>query len=66
MLFRSIASGWIGFYWGKTIDEYAADEPSIASAITRKWLEFFRSRAPEMAVPAAPAVQPAAGDGARQ
>ena len=44
---RPIAEGWISFYWGKTIDEYAEDR-TIAGAITKEWLEHFQSKAPEM------------------
>ena len=44
---RPYVDGWIGFYWGKTIEEYAA-ESDIASAITRSWLEYFRSKTPEV------------------
>ena len=45
---RGIADGWIGFYWGKTIGEYAGDKASIGSAITRLWLEYFRDKTPEI------------------
>ncbi|NUQ37095.1 MAG: DNRLRE domain-containing protein [Caldilineales bacterium] len=45
---RHIADGWVGFYWGRTSAEYAAAPPTIAGAITRQWLEFFRERAPAM------------------
>jgi Cellulase (glycosyl hydrolase family 5) len=34
------AAGWIGFYWGKTPDQYRAGN-AIADAITLKWLELF-------------------------
>lgn len=44
---RDIADGWISFYWGKTIEEYAAGQTDIAGAITKNWLEHFRSKAPE-------------------
>ncbi len=45
---RNIADGWISFYWGKTIEDYAAEDPDIAGAITKKWLERFRTKAPEI------------------
>ncbi len=45
---RAIADGWIGFYWGQTIDDYARAQPSMAGAITRAWLEFFRAKTPEI------------------
>lgn len=38
------ADGWIGFYWGAMPEEYTPSE-SIAAAVTRQWLEFFRDRA---------------------
>lgn len=45
---RSIADGWIGFYWGKTIDEFDSEKPDMADAITRAWLEYFRGKGPAM------------------
>ena len=42
------ADGWIGFYWGQTIDDYAKGTNSISAALTRRWLESFRSMTPEM------------------
>jgi hypothetical protein len=42
---RTIAEGWISFYWGKTIAEYAEDR-TIAGTITKEWLEHFRAKAP--------------------
>jgi hypothetical protein len=40
---RSFTDGYIGFYWGKTIDEY--DEKSdIPSALTKSWLKYFRDK----------------------
>ncbi len=47
---RSHASGWIGFYWGET-PEQLRDRGTIAAAITRRWLEFFRGRAETMTAP---------------
>jgi hypothetical protein len=38
------ADGWFGFYWGKTIEEYAR-EKDIPSAVMKLWLEYFRERA---------------------
>jgi hypothetical protein len=35
------AAGWIGFYWGKTPDEYRGST-SIPDAITLAWLELFQ------------------------
>ncbi len=48
---RDIASGWIGFYWGQTIEETRDDSKGIASAITRTWLEYARDKAPRIVLP---------------
>jgi hypothetical protein len=46
---RRHADGWIGFYWGTTVEQYRAREnPSIADAITREWLEYFSRRSEAM------------------
>ena len=47
MLWRA---GWIGFYWGKTIEEYRREKGSIADAMAAGWLEYFAKKAPEMAL----------------
>ncbi|TAH37925.1 MAG: hypothetical protein EYC70_06665 [Planctomycetota bacterium] len=44
------ADGWIGFYWGQTREELAAQD-DIAAAIIRGWLEYFAAKAPEMREP---------------
>jgi hypothetical protein len=41
---RGLASGWVGFYWGKTIEEYRGSK-ELSDAITAGWLEFFRRKA---------------------
>ena len=43
---RKIADGWISFYWGKTIEQYAEGQGDLAGAITKNWLEHFRAKAP--------------------
>ena len=48
---RDIVDGYIGFYWGKTIEEYSAPNVGIAGAITRDWLEYFRAKGPEILGP---------------
>jgi hypothetical protein len=48
---QKLASGWIGFYWGKTIAEYKQGKGSISVSITRNWLEYFQKKSSE--VPAA-------------
>jgi hypothetical protein len=45
---RSIADGWIGFYWGETIDELDRENLDLAGAITKAWLEYFRDKGPAM------------------
>jgi len=41
---RPTASGWIGFYWGKTPEEYRRSG-TIQDAIVLGWLEMFQKRA---------------------
>jgi len=43
---RKYAAGWIGFYWGKTPNEYRASS-EIADALTLGWLEFFQRTSPD-------------------
>jgi hypothetical protein len=43
---RPIASGWIGFYWGKTPDE-CRKANTIVDAIVLSWLELFEQKARE-------------------
>ena len=43
---RSFADGYIGFYWGKTIDEYN-EKSDIPSAITKSWLKYFSQASPQ-------------------
>ena len=45
---RNIADGWIGFYWGKSIEDYARGDLDLAGAITKSWLEHFRAKTPEI------------------
>jgi hypothetical protein len=39
------AAGWIGFYWGKTLEEYKKSN-EFGDALMRTWLEFFVRRGP--------------------
>ena len=48
---RPRADGWLGFYWGKTIEQYRQHVGSIAEGITLDWLEYFARKAPDMARP---------------
>ncbi len=41
---RKIAEGWIGFYWGKTPEEYRRSN-TISDAMTLGWLELFQRKA---------------------
>jgi hypothetical protein len=43
---RNTASGWIGFYWGKTPEEYRRSN-TIQDALMLGWLEMFQKRAGE-------------------
>lgn len=47
---RPHADGWIGFYWGATSEELAAQN-DLPAALQRAWLEYFRARAPEFRRP---------------
>jgi hypothetical protein len=37
---RGFTDGYIGFYWGKTIDQYN-EKSDIPSALTKSWLKYF-------------------------
>ena len=47
---QAIASGWIGFYWGKTPEECRQGK-TFADAITLSWLELFERRGPKIRKP---------------
>ena len=40
---RPFATGWIGFYWGRTPAEYRPPK-TISEALTLSWLELFQSK----------------------
>ena len=40
---RSFCDGWIGFYWGRTAEEYSKPA-NIGEAITKAWLEYFKNK----------------------
>ena len=42
---RGTADGWMGFYWGKRIDEYRKSKGDIGDALTLDWLEYFQRTA---------------------
>jgi hypothetical protein len=51
---RHLASGWIGFYWGKTIAEYKASKGSLADAFILRWLEYFAKKRADILGPKPP------------
>ena len=42
---RSVASGWVGFYWGRTPDELRASK-QLADALMLGWIELFQKLNP--------------------
>jgi hypothetical protein len=42
---RETASGWIGFYWGKTLEESRRSK-DMKDAFVAGWLEFFQTQGP--------------------
>jgi hypothetical protein len=44
---RKHATGWIGFYWGKTPDEIRPAK-TFPEAITLSWLELFQEKTPQI------------------
>jgi hypothetical protein len=45
---RDICDGYIGFYWGKTIEEYALETNDLTGMLTKPWLEYFCSQSKEV------------------
>jgi hypothetical protein len=43
---KPLATGWIGFYWGKTIGEYKQSKGSAADGLALEWLEYFDRKTP--------------------
>lgn len=43
---RHVASGWIGFYWGKSMEQYRQDTQDPNGALTLRWLEYFVKKTP--------------------
>ena len=43
---RDTASGWIGFYWGKTLAEHRGGK-EFKDALMSRWLEFFQTQGPK-------------------
>lgn len=46
---RGIVDGYVSFYWGKTVEQYAQQD-DVTSAIVSAWLRHFRAKAPEILV----------------
>ena len=44
---RQYATGWIGFYWGKTPEEIRPAK-TIPEALTLSWLELFQKKTPHV------------------
>lgn len=42
---RDTVDGWIGFYWGRTAEEYDRDD-GIQAALMKAWLAYFRKGVP--------------------
>lgn len=40
---RKIADGWLGFYWGRTLEE-CRESKGLSDAITAGWLELFKNK----------------------
>jgi hypothetical protein len=45
---RGTADGWIGFYWGKTIDQYSGQDLDIGGALIKSWLKYFQAKTPDI------------------
>lgn len=45
---RKIVDGYISFYWGKTVEEYGREPHDLKAMLLRGWLEYFRTKAPEI------------------
>ena len=40
---RTMCDGYIGFYWGKTIDEYG--DSDMTDIVTKSWLKYSKAKA---------------------
>jgi hypothetical protein len=45
---RDMVDGYVGFYWGTTIDEYRRRKGDIAAGIMAEWLDYFYAKRPEI------------------
>jgi hypothetical protein len=44
---EKVAAGWVGFYWGKTPEDYRGSK-QLADAVMLHWLEFFQKKGKTM------------------
>ncbi len=45
---KSVAQGWLGFYWGKTAAEYASmASPTVGDRMMQQWLEYVQTKRPD-------------------
>jgi len=49
---KTIAEGWVSFYWGRTTAEYESTKGAgLGDALMAQWLKYFRAQAPMMRLP---------------
>ncbi len=49
-LSRPLASGWMGFYWGRSPEQYRPPK-TMPEAMTLSWLELFQQKTPQILPP---------------
>jgi hypothetical protein len=47
---KSIADGFIGFYWGSTIKDYSRNPGDLRSGIMKEWLQYFLAKRPQILI----------------
>jgi Cellulase (glycosyl hydrolase family 5) len=45
---KELATGWVGFYWGKTLEEYHEQKSGMAEGLTEDWLKYFVKKTPDI------------------
>jgi len=55
---REMVDGYMGFYWGKTKDEYLQRKDDIAAGIMAQWLKYFYTKRAEILRLQQPGAQP--------
>jgi len=48
---KSLAQGWISFYWGGTSEGYRQNQSDPNGALVADWLDYFVKKAPELRRP---------------